>query len=101
MSTDTQVVRANLRTLDREVKSEERKLGFFRRFSRRYLGLRTAVVAKVASTFGIIKGLCLASAIGGKAFLVALAVKLPVFALVVEWVVAVFEGAIQVGANTS
>lgn len=97
----TSVVRANLQRLDREVKSEERKLGFFRRILRRYFGLRTAIVAKLASMVGIIKGLLIASAIGGKAFLIALAVKMPLVAVAVEWAAAIVEGGVSVASNTS
>ncbi len=101
LSTETKVVRANLQRLDREVKCEERKLGFFRRFARRYFGWRTAVVAKIASTFGICKGIALSYAVAGKAVLTGLAIKMPAIAVVAEWVAGLTEGAVHIASNTS
>jgi hypothetical protein len=95
MSTSTIVV-SSLKQLDHRVAVEEKRLPWYRRFSRRYLSGRAAVTFFIAKHYGMAEGVVFASPI--KASTVALMAKVPFLAVGWEHAVALFEGVVSVGS---
>ncbi len=95
MSTND-IVAGSLKHLDHQMAIHEKRLPWYRRFSRRYLSGRAAVTFFVAKHYGMAEGVIFASPI--KASTAAMLAKVPFLAVLWEHTVALFEGAVTVAS---